>query len=173
MSQFSRRARWLDILFPQSVAPRTADPGRLSDDVSLVQPYDGGGFGLGAADDPDWWHFVISATQASDDFVVFTVETGFIFRWMLADASVIAGGAVAGRFVIQAQAVPGGGSGVIDVQTRDSVSASGLAVVNTQVPPIVGPFSEIRYVYDSGDAATRVLARIYGVLAPIGTNFNV
>jgi len=46
MTQFSRRARWLDSLFPQSVAPANPDPSVLSDDVSLTQSYDGGGWGI-------------------------------------------------------------------------------------------------------------------------------
>lgn len=49
MTQFSRRARWLNTLFPQSVAPASADPAVRSDDVSLVQSYDGGGWGISEA----------------------------------------------------------------------------------------------------------------------------
>lgn len=52
MTQFSRRARWLDALFPQSVAPANPDPATRSDDVSLVQSYDGGGWGLAEATFP-------------------------------------------------------------------------------------------------------------------------
>jgi len=46
LSQFSRRARWLQDLFTPSVAPHRQDPSVLSDDVSLVQAYDGGGIGV-------------------------------------------------------------------------------------------------------------------------------
>ena len=46
MSQFSRRARWLKQLFTPSVSPATQDPTQRSDDVSLVQQYDGGGLAI-------------------------------------------------------------------------------------------------------------------------------
>jgi len=46
LSQFSRRARWLQRLFPPSVLPGRSDPSIVSDDVSLVQTYDAGGLGL-------------------------------------------------------------------------------------------------------------------------------
>jgi len=46
LSQFSRRARWLNQLFTASRAPQSQDPNSVSDDVSLVQPYDGSGWGI-------------------------------------------------------------------------------------------------------------------------------
>ena len=55
MTQFSRRARWLNALFPQSVAPANPDPALRSDDVSLVQTYDGGGWGIVEPSFPAEW----------------------------------------------------------------------------------------------------------------------
>ena len=169
MSQFSRRARWLNVLFPSSVAPRAQDPGRFSDDVSLIQPYDGGGFGLSAADDGDWWHFALSAVGAADDFVIFTVPDGFIFRWMAGDASTVAGNNPNGNFAVQAITPPFSGA----IAASVNVIISGTVVSRQIEIPIVGPFSEIRFEYANGNAATQILARIYGALAPVGSNFNV
>jgi len=52
LSQFSRRARWLAQLFTPSVTPNLVNPTSLSDDVSLVQQYDGGGIGMAEATFP-------------------------------------------------------------------------------------------------------------------------
>lgn len=53
MTQFSRRARWLNFIFPQSVSPAQVDPATRSDDVSLVQQYDGGALGFNKPSFPD------------------------------------------------------------------------------------------------------------------------
>lgn len=43
MGLFARDAPWLRILFPASSAPQTRQPGRVSDDIQLVEYYQAGG----------------------------------------------------------------------------------------------------------------------------------
>lgn len=170
MSQFSRRIRWLQFLFPQSVAPRAQDPGQLSDDVSLVQNYDGGAYGISALEQPDWWTFLILATAAAGDEVVFSVPEGFIFRFMRGDYFLRAGNAPFGRFDIQSDTF---GTISATEETRDATVGPLNTLGGPVLTPIVPPGADIRFSYHGGNASTDILARIYGSLAPLGSVHHI
>lgn len=168
MSQFSRRARWLNFLFPASVAPQLTDPGTVSEDVSLTQPYDGGGFSLA---DVDWFHFITGPAGAIGSFVVFTIPPGFMFRWMAADGQTLAGVTPQGLFRITATS-GGPSSGEIRATDQVVIPTGGIIMPLREIR-MVPPSSNINFFYNGGDAATIVIARIYGALVPVGTVFYV
>jgi len=167
LSQFSRRARWLNALFPQSVAPATRDPAQRSDDVSLVQPYDGGGYG-----------YRISApvvrtaiqTGALGGIIIINTSQDEVYRIESMDSVMIAG-ARPTVFII-----------VIDEGSLDSVNISGSilapGVGASQLmpdlhPTVIGPNMSVNCQWFGGDVLTQLTFGVYGFRAPLGTSFQV
>jgi len=165
MSRFNRPASWLRFLFTPSQT-KAPNPGELSNDVSLNQPYDGGGFPLF---DPSQWAFTVkSATIASATTDLFTVPEDEIVRILAVAASVAAGVAPNVNSFATTQN-----------NTRVSLSAPLLLVANgqrtglTQLCPIIGPGHVFAGHHFGGDAATIIDWWVYFVRAPLGTVFYV
>lgn len=168
MSQFSRRARWLNFLFPSSVAPTVTDPDTRSDDVSLTQPYDGGGYAQGIAVP---WHRFISTGPGPAAGVenIFVVPVDEIYRFLAADITLLAG--VAGSAAIGVGMVSPGTPGEVKV-TPQFIPVGDPRSLELRTP-IVGPSSIISVQWTNGDALTEYLVRIYGLSLPLGTVFYV
>jgi hypothetical protein len=170
LSQFSRRARWLNSLFPASVLPKISDPGVVSDDVNLVQPYDGGGYGF--ADSSELVTRVTGVVGASGGFVILTTSAEEIFRLISADHVTVAGGLPdVWMIVIDNE---GGGDSVHITQKIQAQPIGASQILPLQGGPVViGPNMTITTQWTGGDAATQISFGIYGFRAPLGTVFHV
>lgn len=169
MSQFSRRARWLNQLFPASAAPTINDPGVRSDDVSLVQPYDGSGWGV--IQPTDFISRTISGIAAQGNVILRTVGANNIIRILAASYEHTAG-------VLPTQ---------VCLEVHDPVAIRSVvistvpatfafAVVENPIEivcPIILPGHRIDGAWQGGDAATRGIFGLVAVEAPVGTVFYV
>lgn len=163
MSQFSRRARWINQLFPQSKAPQVSDPGQLSEDVSLVQPYDGSGWGF--------QHVTArsSIQTGIGTFVnAFETDDNQIFRFLSADALWHAIGLAPSEMVLI----------MIDLASLSSVNIaknvippSGQPQLHEFLTPIIPPNTRVQFAMIGGDALTQVSWGWQGIMAPLGTVF--
>lgn len=164
MSNFSRSASWIRQLFtPSSTGWR--EPNLLSNDVSLNQPYDGGGYPL-----PDFADMVGSvggATAALGTVTLFTVGPNEICRILCVGIELQAGVAplvlfnvVGPNFAVPAS--PSAVSGAVGVD-------EGIELFT----PIIPPGHSLQGQWSGGDAATKVGFRWIKVTAPLGTVFYV
>jgi len=167
MSQFSRRARWLNQLFPASNAPTIRDPGSRSDDVSLTQPYDGSGWGL--IQPTDFINRQISGIAASGSVILRTVGDNSIVRLLSASYEHTAG-------VLPTQ---------LCLEVHDPINirsvvistvATTFAFTAVENPieilcPIILPGLRIDGTWQGGDASTRGIFGLVAVEVPIGTVF--
>lgn len=162
MIPFSRRARWLANLFTPSVTPTTKFPDRYSNDVSLVQPYDAGGWLLESPD--NFVRQVTGVVGVSGTVPIVTVPDDSVYR--LVTAAVIGlAGVMPNTF--------------LEVLTNvNSMAISGVIVANTstwvRIPTPVMVFPPglvIRGSWDTGDAATQVVFSLYGTTVPQGVTF--
>jgi len=168
---FSRRARWLNGIFPASEAPQIQDPGTRSDDVSLVQPYDGSGWGLNQ--DPEEWTFQggNSGTPGSaGTFILVQVPLGFIFRILAASGRFTVGnnpniGIQLGR--------PSNRSILIGRVSQGDMPGIALSTPVALNTPIVPGGWDVTGFWDNGDGLTVVEINVMGILAPEGTVFYV
>jgi len=164
LSQFSRRARWLNALFPASVLPQVSDPTVRSDDVSLIAPYDGGGLGF---------QKVVEFEQIAAG------ATGFVnFTLTGADE-------VMRLYCISTHALALGGTSLVAGILIDqdgllfSVSAGVIPILsgNPSMWPVhigmIAPNMNLQISYSGGVAGTIMAAAIYGIRAPLGTVFHV
>lgn len=170
MSQFSRRAKWLNILFPASVAPQVVGPDRVSEDVSLVQQYDGGGYNFNDVQQT-FYTAQTSPPGASGEVTILTVPDDQIFRLMAAHTFNIvgSGGAMFSGIFLES---PTGSSraAYIDRGNPPVVSQGALAFRVGNV--VAGPGVLIRGNFSNGQASDVAQYNIYGFLAPLGTVFH-
>lgn len=168
MSQFSRRARWLNFLFPASVAPTVTDPALRSDDVSLVQPYDGSGWGIPPLGD---WFLgpFLSPTGGAADTELVAVAADEVFRLFAVSVFTVAT-LVADAAPIASQVQGAGG-----VQIAPNQQSPGLAFGSNvyQFPGgmILPPGSFLRGGHFNGNGTTILSWSVYGCRAPSGTVF--
>lgn len=159
---FVRPAPWLRRLFtPSQTSP--VNPTRVSDDVSLTQPYDGSGWPL--YDPGQWVILTQSAVGTPKTTVIETVPIDRICR--LLAVAVILNAGVAPSCQLQA-----GVAITLSVGAPVVVHATEMSSVPSNTP-IIGPGHSIRGRHYGGDAATQVTWYLYRVLAPIGTVFYV
>lgn len=173
MSQFSRRARWLNQLFPASVAPTIRDPGVRSDDVSLTQPYDGSGWGLPGPN--DWVRRMVSVTGPTGSIQILNVGPDQIFRLLSADFVVLVG---PNPDFVYLNCIDRAGTGdQIALSLVENPLGAGATlnepIAFREVKPIVGSSCFLRLDWLGGLGATQLALGIYGVLAPVGTVFYV
>lgn len=184
MGGFSRRARWLNRLFPPSEAPATQDPSTLSDDVSLVQQYDGGGLGFPAS--PTNWFLaeVTGPVGIAGSFILLANDDDSLARIFTASVKRIAGGDAAQTWLA---------IGRVESLGPDPVTASSALGTNGEYKRfggnthqsggdlggggdgygILGPGHNLQVHWLAGTAATQLKANVYGVIAPLGTVFTI
>lgn len=173
MSQFSRRARWLNTIFPASVVPQTTDPASVSDDVSLVQPYDGGGvpsvIGAGA-----FHRFDTTSGASAEIGIIFTTGPEEIARIYAAMVFSIALGAAIPNCGLFISPVLGN----VACALAETIAAPAVADLAAQFNMqgagglMVPPNHEIQYHYEGGTAVSTLLSfTVYAVVAPLGTVF--
>jgi len=161
--KFARSAKWLTHLFTPSVTPPSRYPDRYSEDVSLTQPYDGGGWGI--APPEAWIANHLTAIAAAGTETILTVLEDEIFRLIGASVALEAGVAPNVMMLVQAPdaAITVGISEIVVpniTQTRAFVT----------FPPVLGPTHLLQVNWDAGDAATRVRIRVYGCRLPLGVS---
>lgn len=163
MSRFSRPASYLRQLFTPSSAG-FQDPGVLSSDVSLIQPYDGGGWPMESS--RSWVRTVTTAAIAAGAITLLVNDRETIARIL------------AISFAVTAGVIPEVHADIIDDVSSVSISdhmviaAVGAADEGLRLNcPILGPGHTLRGRWFGGDAATVVNFRAYLVQAPIGTVF--
>lgn len=170
MSQFSRRARWLNVLFPQSKAPVVTDPFRRSDEVSLVQPYDGGGFGF--PNSPAGFFFHATGGTASGTLAmvntteeqVFLILAGHIFQ------TVAPNNPTASLNIRDVTSTPNRAVNIGDQGLIPGLNLGNFTFgLNRAV--VMGPEMRLTVDWFGGAAGTLVDTTVYGVLAPLGTVF--
>jgi len=167
MIPFARSAKWLTELFTPSVVPTTSFPDRYSRDVSLVQPYDGGGWGIPAL--ADWSKNVTTPAGAGAEFEILRVAEQNIYR-LLAIQCFLGAGAVPG-IVFPVVTSPGGGSTVALDRTQTLVLNERMAWFPHT--PIIGPDSVLQGFHSGGDVLTVIHWAVYGVEVPLGTSFTL
>jgi len=163
MSGFVRPADWLRQLFTSSQTG-PVNPTSVSDDVSLVQPYDGGGYPL--FDPGEWAKQVTSATTAASTTALFTVPETSICRILAASAVNTAGVAPDVHFRV---ATATASLAISLSKTLPAVEQEGFEITC----PIVGPGHQITGRHFGGDGSTIVIYRLYLVVVPLGTVFTV
>jgi len=168
LSQFSRRARWLNRLFTASVAPQTSDPSSVSDDVSLVQPYDGSGWPIPT--NTSWIQQFDTAVGISVQTDLFTIPEGFVYRLFGASGFAIIQPSPNGIFFVKDK--------ISTPNTAVNISGNidfSLFVGNHRAElnqAIVIPAGLIlAFDYTGGAAGTQMRVSIYGALCPEGTVF--
>lgn len=177
MSQFSRRAKWLNAIFPASVAPQIQGPGELSEDVSLVQPYDGGGYGLSIPGlTVTNTRSPLLTTAPTGFHIFFTTRDDEIFRFLSADIVQIVDGGPAPSFELFMTTIDGSLNQVLCadpfVQGGSGLNVGEFARIPNQ-QPIIGPGQQLRVDWVLNVAGTQYTVGISGYLAPLGTVFYV
>lgn len=166
MSQFSRRARWLNVLFPASVAPQSKDPAVFSNDVSLVQPYDGGGYGLA---NQDWLDFLGTVTPGVfGTEIVISTGPDELYRFLAAAVTLVAGAAPICRMIIEPTSTGGEQPVTDDVQPIGTTRE-----VFDVLTPMIPPNTNLEIDWNSGDVNSDLFVQIMGVRVPLGTVFYV
>lgn len=164
MSRFARRARWLQELFTPSVRPTTSYPDSYSDDISLTQPYDGGGWGM---QDPEETIFqVTSVVAAVATTLLFATPLDSIAR--LIAVSVNANLGVVPTFSHLQIRSPG--VGFTCACAPSPVLVAGELVAYVPTLKILMPGYELLGRYIGGDAATQLIYRIAVTTLPLGTS---
>ena len=170
MAGFQRRARWLNALFPASQAPTVTDPAVRSDDVSLVAPYDGGGFGFPNASEL-CTRTPIPAAAAQGGAIIITTGPDEIFRLMGADVAVIAGSRPRVWLIVIDNA--GAGDAVALTQAFGSPPIGEVDSFPRLLGQVIGPSCTLNGQWINGDVLTQVTFGAYGFRAPLGTSFQV
>ena len=166
---FARGASWLFQLFTASDSQPRKSPSSFSNDVSLTQPYDGGGIPLanvdGMLDQRD------SAVGVTWQDSLFSSGPGEIIRVYAVSALVIASTSPdANLFVYN------------PVTLKRSIVGSTIVGLSTTMgepfnlaggPLLMAPGLELRGEYKGGGAATQVRFYWYIARAPLGTVFYV
>lgn len=164
MANFARPSSWLRQLFTPSHTSQP-NPDRVSDDVSLNQPYDGGGFPLW--DEGQWASFVDSGVFSASDTNLLTVPENQICRILAVSAELRAG--VAPNAYVKVA----GASQVVISQWASPIPPVVQRICIPLFTPIIGPTHTLIGSHHGGDAATVVRWAFYYVLAPLGTVFYV
>jgi len=159
VSQFTRPASWLRQLFTPSQTSQP-NPGQLSNDVSLVQPYDGGGYPLGGL---DGIVLITSTVAAALTTTLFTNNSNTIARVLALTAQSIAGTAPVCNFR------------VFNPTTACVITESLLLTANFRsfptTCPIIMPGHGLSGRYISGNASTQVQYTFHVCFAPVGSVF--
>ena len=166
MSQFARSADWLRKLFiPSRTGWQT--PGRVADEVSLVQPYDGGGFPL--APPGQWIISTVHTTGANGTETIVAISAEEIARILAVSAIWEAG--VQPTVNIRAR-ITGTAPSLSISESRQLATINEMEGILLH-SPICPPSHDLQLRWFGGDAATEITSRILLARAPLGSVFYV
>lgn len=169
MSLFSRRARWLNVLFPASVAPAKQAPGDLSNDVSLVQQYDGGGWII--PDRSTWFRGpFLSPTAIAGETPLLTVSRDEVFRLFSVHVFTVVGQTAHVSLVVSPE--PAQGGVVLTPEYTTAAIGIGGQALELNRPIVVPPGAHLYGAHFLGNTLTIISWSLYGCLAPAGSVFN-
>jgi len=163
MSNFVRPAAWLRQLYTQSRTEHV-HPTRVSDDVSLVGAYDGGGWGFVVP--AQWIQTATSLVGVATTTTILSVPADHIVRILAASARLLAGAVP--TYCTLSLEDPNAAIGV-DISPH-------LVTVSAQQHsfelrcPILGPTHDLIGRVEGGDASTQMLFRIYSCTLPLGVS---
>lgn len=165
MFRFSRPAPWLRQLFtPQTTSQ--PNPDQISGDVSLIQPYDGGGFALW---DPGQWIVTqTGAAGASGTVTLVDLPVGEIMRILALEVLITAGAVARCRAAFVA---PSGGE--VTVSPDFTTPGTGLRFNIPIGSPICPPDHNFTAAWSGGDGATVPVFSAIICRVPIGSVFYV
>lgn len=186
MSQFSRRARWLQQIFTPSVVPTVTDPTIVSDDVSLVQQYDGGALGIAEPSfpaerdgdaDPDPL-VILGPEVAIRDYVsktgintvsdMYQMPSGLYAR-IFAMTTILVAGSSPAQWFVSMQAPTGSGVSNHSILVTPNYNAiSGSRIPRAMTTTILPPGMQLNMHVVTGNASTQVRLSILWIVAPIG-----
>ena len=169
MSQFSRRARWLNDLFPQSVAPTVTDPAQRSDDVSLTAPYDGGGYGFANAAQLVTNTGILPAAASGGSVIITTAEDE-IYRLMAGSVIKHAGNNALVWLIVIDNGGAGDSCGISEAFNTTGTGFNQTMPMSQALT--VGPSMTITVQWVNGDVLTALSFQVYGFRAPLGTAFQ-
>lgn len=161
---FVRPAPWLRRLFtPSQTSP--VNPTEISEDVSLIQPYDGGGYPLHPVG--EYLETTTQTAGAAGNGDLITTGQFELARILCADLLITAGVIPTCFFRIQI--------GTVDVAISPRVVLGALNQPNSQIlqSPILPPGAALQIAWSGGDAATIVRTHVLHALVPLGTVFYV
>lgn len=152
------------------MAPQTHDPSLVSDDVQLVQPYDGSGWGLNSniAESIQVFDSLVGTTQDSEMFIV---PPDRVFRLLAVSFFLIAGADPSQIYLICS--IPLVANRNVAVTEMVTTLTSAARAMPSSHTPILLPGTRVRNLHAFGDGLTQTRAEIYIVDAPIGTVFYV
>ena len=163
MSRFVRPAAWLRQLFTQS-SNQYVNPSQVSNDVSLVQPYDGSGWGL-----PDPGQMIKQATSgvgSPTEILVYTVPANRIARLLALSIQRIASTDYT-RAYFSAEL------GGMRVGVSSIIATVGVDLGLQVYCPVLPPGAILRGQASGGAAGSTIKCTALVVEVPIGTVFYV
>ena len=162
MSKFVRPAPWLRQLFTQSQT-EPANPSELSQDVSLVQPYDGGGYPLHPVGE-----YLITATQsaaASGTETILTCSRDQIARILAVDVLFTVANAATVRFQIDIAGV------ALSVSVQSLLATVNQPESRELTTPILPPGGSLQVAWFGGNVTTVIRTHVLFARVPLGTVF--
>jgi len=164
VSSFVRPAAWLRQLFTQS-RTESSNPSVLSNDVSLVQPYDGGGIVI--PDPANLVHTVDSAVGAATGTTILTTGANEIIRVYSVAVFKLAGADGTANLLTNHTGI----ALTCGVSGRMVADGNWNAIGTPGV--VIGPAHVLTGNFFGGDASSQVRWRLYGARVPVGTVFYV
>lgn len=164
MARFTRPAPWIQDLFTPSRSQKD-DPGIRSDDVSLIQPYDGSGWPLQPVGE---WVTNKQLAAATDKSVPFsTLRDDQVSRIIALSCDLLAGANATAFFFIEGPANLGVGCSSRVTTVDGELNAFEI------YSPIIPPGHRLTGRYFGGDVLTVINFHAALCTVPLGTVFYV
>jgi len=161
--RFARRARWLTELFTPSVSPPTHFPDSYSRDVSLVQPYDGGGVPI-----PSTVSLIRQATTAAaaaGSITLLTTSREEVAR-LYSLGGLVSAGANA-TVIFQLEEVDTGNAAPLAPRISLTGDFEGITTPGVMIPPNHNLVAS----WAGGDVLTILIVTSLAAVVPSGTVF--
>lgn len=165
MSTFSRPSDWLRQFFTPSRFGWNP-PSQVSDEVSLTQPYDGGGYPVAPAN--QWFYEDSPAVGAAGNSTLVTMGEDEYGRILACHVAVTAGVLP----TVQIECDLAGAQLVTLSETITPAVLSDRYGIEVYCP-ILPPSRSLIFRWDNGDAATACNFRALVAVVPIGTVFYI
>ena len=166
MAGFSRRARWLNALFPASEIPAVTDPSTLSDDVSLVQSYDGGGMSF--RERTAMFFQVDKTGDGVSVFVIQVPEDSLCRLYAVSVFTIVGPVSTVQLFAVEPDKNI---AAMLAPEVASPAVAAGSIPFDLNRAIVLPPGSNLQGNQFGGGAGTVIRYTAYAVIAPLGTVF--